>query len=245
MDPYPQGRSTMSNSKRGALIVLTLLIAVGGFVGATTLVASATASSKVWVCKYVGTPGVDERLQTGQNPISVSVNALEGKGFAGTFPFEFSDAQGRSVAIGYDLGGPEPSCGGEEPPPTTTEPPVTTTSPPPPPPPTGTTPTTTEPPPTTTSPQGDTTPTATTPATTPTPTAPTATTPEPTTTVSPPGDITAGPPAPKTSSKPPVTVKPPATAPRPPANSPQPQTPCPPGTRRFEGVCHPVVQGNG
>lgn len=59
------------------------------------------SQGKVYVCKYVGTPGVDERLQTGQNPIEVSVNALEGDGFAGEFPFEFSDAHGRSVAIGF------------------------------------------------------------------------------------------------------------------------------------------------
>src|SRR4029450_12429727 len=31
----------------------------------------------------------------------------------------------------------------------------------------------------------------------------------------------------------------------PPANSPQPETPCPPGTRRFEGDCHPIVRGTG
>ncbi|KQP78009.1 hypothetical protein ASF37_05165 [Aeromicrobium sp. Leaf289] len=55
---------------------------------------------KVYVCKYVGTPGVDEELQTGQNPIEVSVNALD-DGFPGTFPWSFTDAQGRSVAIGY------------------------------------------------------------------------------------------------------------------------------------------------
>jgi hypothetical protein len=55
----------------------------------------------VYVCKYTGKPGVDEVLQGGGNPIEVSINALEGKGFDGTFPFEFSDAQGRSVAIGY------------------------------------------------------------------------------------------------------------------------------------------------
>ncbi len=62
---------------------------------------------KVFVCKYVGTPGVNERLQTGNNPISVSVNSL--KDFPGTFPWAFADAQGRSVAIVYDTGQPEPS----------------------------------------------------------------------------------------------------------------------------------------
>jgi hypothetical protein len=56
---------------------------------------------KVYVCKYVGTPGEDERLQEGGNPIEVDRHALEGDGFAGTFPFEFSDAHGKSVAIGW------------------------------------------------------------------------------------------------------------------------------------------------
>jgi len=59
---------------------------------------------KVLVCKYVGTPGQDERLKEGKQPISVSENSLLGDGFDGTFPFEFSDAQGRSVAIAYDDG---------------------------------------------------------------------------------------------------------------------------------------------
>lgn len=94
------------------------------------------SQGKVYVCKYVGTPGVDERLQTGQNPIEVSVNALEGDGFAGTFPFEFSDAQGRSVAIGYAgndhaILGIEDCPGVDEPEPTGPEPtgPTGTTGP--------------------------------------------------------------------------------------------------------------------
>lgn len=82
---------------------------------------------KVYVCKYVGAPGAGEVLQTGQNPIEVDSNALEGGGFSGTFPFEFSDAQGKSVAIGWsgdgypvlgigDCPGPDtgtPDCSGD------------------------------------------------------------------------------------------------------------------------------------
>jgi len=82
---------------------------------------------KVYVCKYVGTPGAGEVLQTGQNPIEVDSHALEGDGFAGAFPFEFSDAQGKSVAIGWvgdgypvlgigDCPGPDtgtPDCSGD------------------------------------------------------------------------------------------------------------------------------------
>lgn len=61
---------------------------------------------KVWVCKYVGTPYVNETLKGGKNPISVSANTLWG--FNGTFPATFPDAQGSSVAIAYDNGGPAP-----------------------------------------------------------------------------------------------------------------------------------------
>jgi len=85
--------------------------------GATTTTAGATTTSqaatttteapkKVFVCKYVGKPGVDERLQTGDNPISVSVNAIPlGNVQIGS---EFADAQGRSVVIAFDTGQPEP-----------------------------------------------------------------------------------------------------------------------------------------
>lgn len=85
--------------------------------GATTTTAGATTTSqattttseapkKVFVCKYVGKPGVDERLQTGDNPISVSVNAIPlGNVQVGS---EFADAQGRSVVIAFDTGQPEP-----------------------------------------------------------------------------------------------------------------------------------------
>ncbi len=52
---------------------------------------------QVVVCKYVGTPGVDERLQTGNNPITPDASSLPG--FTGTFPWAFADAQGRSIAI--------------------------------------------------------------------------------------------------------------------------------------------------
>ena len=40
---------------------------------------------KVFVCKYVGTPGVDEVLATGQNPVSVSVNAIPDYQGAGSY----------------------------------------------------------------------------------------------------------------------------------------------------------------
>ena len=64
--------------------------------------------AKVFVCKYVGTPGVDERLQTGQNPISVSIHAIENNNWDGSVPGWFSDAHDRSYVLAYDTGQPEP-----------------------------------------------------------------------------------------------------------------------------------------
>jgi hypothetical protein len=67
-----------------------------------------TTPHKVFVCKYVGTPGVDERLQTGQNPIDVDIHSLIGFVAIGAF---FQDAQGRSVAIAFDTGQGSPGVG--------------------------------------------------------------------------------------------------------------------------------------
>ncbi len=70
-----------------------------------TPASSGYTNSKVFVCKYVGKPGVDERLQTGNNPISVSVNAINGYSGVGSY---FNDAQGRSYVLAVDHGQPEP-----------------------------------------------------------------------------------------------------------------------------------------
>lgn len=53
---------------------------------------------KVVVCKYVRKPGVAE---TFSHIVVVNENALLGKGFAGVFPFAFSDAHTRSVAVRF------------------------------------------------------------------------------------------------------------------------------------------------
>jgi len=85
-------------------IIITLLAVLAlAMVGASPTVATQGDPHKVVVCKYVGTPGVDERLQTGNNPIVVDEASLEGDGFDGTFPFEFEDAHGKSIAIRYAL----------------------------------------------------------------------------------------------------------------------------------------------
>ena len=77
------------------------LVAMAACLATLVLVAPATAQAeaKVFVCKYVTEPDGSEVLQT---TIVVSASALEGQGFAGQFPFEFSDAQFQSVAIGFE-----------------------------------------------------------------------------------------------------------------------------------------------
>lgn len=65
----------------------------------------AVAEKKVFVCKYVGTPGVNEHAD---HVISVSTSTLDGFDGA-TLPFVFADGQNQSVAIAFDTGQPEPS----------------------------------------------------------------------------------------------------------------------------------------
>jgi hypothetical protein len=80
---------------------------------------SAADNTKWFVCKYVGTPGVDEVLQTGNNPISVSENAIPiSPVVPGTF---FNDSQGRSYVLVEDTGQEEPDPS-ECPPPTAPSP---------------------------------------------------------------------------------------------------------------------------
>ncbi len=70
-------------------------------------------SKKVFVCKYTGTPGPDEVLQGGDNPISVSINSIDPK-FVGNplllIGAIFSDEQGFSRVIAVDDGQDEPSA---------------------------------------------------------------------------------------------------------------------------------------
>ena len=76
------------------------IAAVGGLVGLSAPAHAADADSDVWVCKYVGTPGDDEVLKEGKNPIKVSGNSVDkdkdGQVFVGD---QFADAQGRSVVV--------------------------------------------------------------------------------------------------------------------------------------------------
>lgn len=80
---------------------------------------TAAHGQRVVVCKYVRKPGVAEVFS---HIIVVNENALLGKGFAGVFPFPFSDAHFSSVAIRYAERGEqasevdEASCPAQEPP---------------------------------------------------------------------------------------------------------------------------------
>jgi hypothetical protein len=105
-----------SAGRRLLSISAAATLATVGLVAFSSPAQAADADSKVWVCKYVGTPGSDERLQTGNNPIFVSGHSVDkdndGQVFVGE---QFADAQGRSVIV--QIEGEEPSCS-ETPPPT-------------------------------------------------------------------------------------------------------------------------------
>ena len=86
-----------------------LVMSSGVAMIATAHSANADPESKYFVCKYVGKPGVDEVLQTGQNPIDVSGNAIPVQPVVvGAY---FADAQGRSYVLAEDVGqDPEPTA---------------------------------------------------------------------------------------------------------------------------------------
>lgn len=90
-----------------ALLVMVALV----FLGLPT-VAQATEKvpHKSYVCKYVGKPGVNERLQTGNNPIWVDNHAIAHTDYVNNGD-EFKDAHGRSVVIYANVGkmNPEPT----------------------------------------------------------------------------------------------------------------------------------------
>ena len=68
--------------------------------GSSVVFRATDDAGKVFVCKYVGTPGVNERLQTGDNPIDVSRQRDPGRsGVVGAY---FADAQGRSFVLGLE-----------------------------------------------------------------------------------------------------------------------------------------------
>src|SRR5215207_7390817 len=106
----------ISATRRLLSISAATTIAAVGLVALSAPAYAADADSRVWVCKYVGKPGVDEVLKAGKNPIEVSGNSVDkdkdGKVFVGD---QFADAQGRSVVVqiegkdpGADICSPTP-----------------------------------------------------------------------------------------------------------------------------------------
>ena len=93
----------ISAARRLLSISAAATIAAVGLVALSAPAYAADANSKVWVCKYVRTPGGDEVLKEGQNPIKVSGNSVDkdkdGQVFVGD---QFADAQGRSVIVQID-----------------------------------------------------------------------------------------------------------------------------------------------
>lgn len=98
-----------------AVAGVAALAAIGLAAGLVTSDVAAEGGPKVFVCKYVGTPGSNERLQTGDNPINVSANSIKewnGQNPGNLIGLEFADAQGFSRVIAIDAGQAEPSCPG-------------------------------------------------------------------------------------------------------------------------------------
>lgn len=111
--------------------VLIALIVAGAALAAYAPAASAAVQddAKVIVCKYIANENAPGGEVFGQ-VIDVSANALEGEGFTGTFPFEFEDQQGKSVAVRFatgpgDKGNEVTDCGQPTSPPPPPPPPTT------------------------------------------------------------------------------------------------------------------------
>ncbi len=91
--------STLKRGPTGHARMATALAAVGALVMSGGLVmlgaspaATADGQDHVFVCKYVGTPGEDEVLKSGKQPIRVAAPATTEDGY-------FNDAQGRSYVL--------------------------------------------------------------------------------------------------------------------------------------------------
>lgn len=101
-----QARREVKRPWRAALVrsvSTAMVLAIVGLVGSAPAIAGDKHEDdkKVVVCKYVGTPNTDERLQTGNNPIVVSENAIQKNQWDGTVPGWFSDKHDRSFVLAY------------------------------------------------------------------------------------------------------------------------------------------------
>ncbi len=105
----PRARQRRTRFAAALAAAGALIMSSGVMVMATATTASATGGDdedrephKSYVCKYVGKPGVSERLQGGGNPIWVANSSIAGN-TQGNQPVavgdEFSDGQERSVVI--------------------------------------------------------------------------------------------------------------------------------------------------
>jgi hypothetical protein len=107
VDPTPAPADTAAPDVAPPAPDVTLPVTVQAAVASFTVTSQNNQAHKAFVCKYVGTPGVNERLQTGQNPIDVSLNAIgESPVVVGSY---FNDGQGRSYVLALDNGQPDPS----------------------------------------------------------------------------------------------------------------------------------------
>ena len=99
----------MSRTQRLLSIGAVAAIATVGPVVFSAPARAADANSKVWVCKYVRTPGGDEVLKAGKNPIEVSGKSVDkdkdGQVYVGD---QFADAQERSVVVQIEGTDPGP-----------------------------------------------------------------------------------------------------------------------------------------
>lgn len=85
------------------IVALGVVAALVLFFAGVLFAGNANASShKVWVCNYVQTPGEDEVLKSGKNPISVAMKATVGD--------LFKDGQELSYVVAVDDGGEAPEC---------------------------------------------------------------------------------------------------------------------------------------
>ena len=102
--------NTVSGTQRLLSIGAAATIAAVGTVVLSAPAQGADASSQVWVCKYVTTPGGNEILAPGKNPIEVSGHSVDqdkdGQVYVGD---EFVDGQERSVVV--QIGGEDPGPG--------------------------------------------------------------------------------------------------------------------------------------
>lgn len=129
---------TIRIPRRAATLIAASGLALGGAAALATGWSASAAQGgkdtvhKVWVCKYVQKPGVNEVLKGGKNPIFVDWHSLTGKTTAPKVGDTFSDAQFKSVVV--QIGGTSPgvaACTVVTPPTkTTTPPPSKTTTPP-------------------------------------------------------------------------------------------------------------------